>query len=167
MKKIPYACAVVSLISPVFAGDFQIVEQPAAVKDLRDLEADRPDATESPRTVDAGRFQIESSVVDYARDRSGGAEFETWTIGETNIKYGLNDSMDLQLIIAPYVREITHVNGVRDEVEGTGDITLRLKWNLWGNDEGRTALALFPYIKAPTGSSDISNDEWEGGIIVP
>ncbi|MEJ6572023.1 MAG: transporter [Akkermansiaceae bacterium] len=133
---------------------------------LRDLEADRPDATESPRTVDAGYFQVESSILGYSRDHSGGMKFDSWSWGETNIKYGLNDSMDLQLVLAPYVREVTRSGGARQEDEGVGDITLRLKWNLWGNDEGKTAFAIFPYVKVPSGSA-VSNDKWEGGVILP
>jgi len=136
------------------------------VEKLRDLEADRPDATESPRTVDAGHFQIETSLLGYSRDRSSGEKFESWAWAETNIKYGLNDSMDLQLIFSPYVREVTRAGGMRQEVDGFSDITLRLKWNLWGNDEGETAFAIFPYVKAPSGS-DVSNDKWEGGVILP
>ena len=137
-----------------------------ASENLRELEADRPDATESPRTVDVGYFQIESSLLGYGRDRSGGMRFESWTWGETNLKYGLNDSMDLQLLIAPYVREVTRGGGMREVAEGFGDVTLRLKWNLWGNDEGDTALAIFPYVKIPSGSA-VSNGHWEGGVILP
>jgi hypothetical protein len=148
------------------AGASMAGETQVSVDKLRPLEADRPDATESPRTVDAGYFQIESSVLGYSQDRSGGMKFDSWSWAETNIKYGLNDSMDLQLILAPYVREETRSGDVRQEVEGIGDIALRLKWNLWGNDEGDTAFALFPYVKAPSGS-DVSNDKWEGGIIFP
>lgn len=133
---------------------------------LRPLEADRPDATESPRTVDAGHFQIESSVLGYTRDQTDGVKFDAWTWGETNLKYGLNDSMDLQLVITPYVYEKTREGGVTEINEGFGDLTLRLKWNLWGNDEGKTALAVFPYVKIPSGT-DVSNDKWEGGIIFP
>ena len=36
---------------------------------------------------------------------------------------------------------------VRDGAEGFGDMEIRLKHNLWGNDEGATALALMPFIK--------------------
>ena len=35
---------------------------------LRELSPDRPDATESPLTVDAGRFAVEMSLFDFRRD---------------------------------------------------------------------------------------------------
>lgn len=140
-----------------FAGnDLMVVDETPL--GLRDLAADRPDATESPITVDKGHWQIETSVVDYTKDY----QFQAWTWGETNLKYGLTDNMDLQFIFAPYTEE----NSAGDLTDGFGDVAFRLKYNLWGNDGGKTALALFPYVKVPTGA-ELSNDKWEGGLIVP
>lgn len=122
---------------------------------LRDLSPDRPDATESPLTVDAGRFALEASLFDYRRD--GG--IETYTYGQLNFKAGLTHNTDLQAVIDLYSES--------DEgSHGFGDVTMRLKWNLYGNDEGDSALALMPFVKIPTGTEP-SNDEWEGGLIVP
>lgn len=125
---------------------------------LRDLAADRPDATESPVTVDRGHWQVETSVVDYAKDFG----YEAWTWGETNLKYGVTDSMDIQFVFAPYIEERTD----GETLDGASDLTIRLKMNLWGNDGGKSAFALFPYVKVPTGT-ELSNDEWEGGLILP
>jgi hypothetical protein len=121
---------------------------------LRDLSPDRPDATESPITVDAGRFSVEMSLFDFRRNR--GVESTTW--GALNFKAGLNHNTDLQTVFNLY-------DGTQGGPDGFGDVTLRLKHNLWGNDGGDTALALMPWIKIPTG--ELSNDEWEGGLIIP
>lgn len=168
MKKIIISISASLFLAPlgtvVAAGISEIAAE--SKFSLRELEADRPDATESPRTVDAGYFQIEMSLLGYSRDRVGSDKFESWSWAETNIKYGLNDSMDLQLIFTPYVRERSKLGGVSEELHGYSDVTLRLKYNLWGNDVGKTAFAIFPYVKIPSGS-DVSNDEWEGGIILP
>ena len=120
---------------------------------LRDLSPDRPDATESPLTVDAGRFALEASLFDYRRN--GGQE--TFSYGQLNFKAGLTLNTDLQTIVDFYSD---------GEEQGFGDVTLRLKHNLWGNDGGDTALALMPFVKIPTGTA-VSNYEWEGGLIVP
>lgn len=136
------------------AGDFN--------KKLRDLAADRPDATESPITVDKGHWQVETSVIDFSKD----FKFEALTYAETNLKYGLSDTIDLQFIFAPYVEERDKTEGKVNESSGLSDLTLRLKWNLWGNDGGETAFALFPYIKIPT-QTEVSNEHWEGGVILP
>jgi hypothetical protein len=118
---------------------------------LRGLSPDRPDATESPITVDAGRYQIEASLFDYRRDQG----LKTSIYGQINMKAGLTHNIDLQAII-----------DVRSETAGDwttfGDLTIRLKYNLWGNNSGDSALAIMPYVTAPTRS-----DEWQGGIIVP
>lgn len=126
---------------------------------LRELSPDRPDATESPITVDSGHFAMEVSLLDWRRD--GGDN--SYTLMSTNLKLGLTNNTDLQFVFDSYVWEEPSSGG---GAEGFGDIQLRMKYNLWGNDEGDTALALFPFVKVPTGSA-LSNGEWEGGLIVP
>ena len=123
---------------------------------LRPLSTDRPDTTESPYTVDAGHFQFEMELATWARDGNESA----FSFMELNAKAGLSDSTDLQVVL-PF---FTHVEGGE---EGFGDIEVRLKWNLWGNDSGSTALALMPFIKLPTAHGDLGNDVFEGGLIVP
>jgi len=131
------------------------------LREIRDLAADRPDATESPITVDRGFWQIESSVFDFSRDDGLSGRTETLTFGEINLKYGVSDNIDLQLIWAPYIFEEETVSGETTTTEDSSDITLRLKWNLWGNDGGDSAFALFPFVTIPTGS-DFGPDRWEG-----
>lgn len=126
---------------------------------LRELSPDRPDVTESPRTVDAGHFVFEVSLIDWRRD--GGDD--TYSLVSTNFKAGLSDRTDLQIVFDSYTREDLATG---DGAEGFGDVQLRLKYNLWGNDSEDSALALFPFVKIPTGTA-LSNDEWEGGLIVP
>ena len=133
---------------------------------LRELETDRPDATESPVTVDKGHFQLESSFFSGSKNVSDGTRTEVWSIAETNLKYGLTDAMDLQLVWTPYVKETTKSAAGKTSVRDASDLVFRLKYNLWGNDEGQTAFGLMPVVKAPT-SSRLSNNKWEGGLITP
>jgi hypothetical protein len=102
-------------------------------------------------TVDAGRSQIEASLFDYRRDKGG----ETFTYGQINMKAGLTHNIDLQAVLD--LRSET-----ADSSTTFGDLTLRLKYNLWGNDGGDTALAIMPDVIAPT-----RGDEWQGGVIIP
>ena len=125
----------------------------------RDLSADRPDITESPITVDAGAVQLEMSFFDYAKNGSA----ESWTAAPFNLKVGLTNSTDIQFVFDPYV----HVRDSGSTDSGIGDVQIRLKMNLWGNDGGDTALAIMPFIKIPTASDDLGNDKIEGGLIVP
>lgn len=134
---------------------------PTPRAELHEFSTDRPDTTESPYTVDAGHVQIELSAAEYtlARDRS-----RTLDVLPVNLKLGLNDSMDLQLLFTPYQR----VEEQGDVTSGFGDETLvRLKINLQGNDHERTAFAVMPFVKLPTGTRGLSNDHVEGGVIVP
>jgi hypothetical protein len=136
---------------------------------LRDLSTDRPDLTESPYTVDAGHLQIEMDLVTHARDDEGGARAESWGVAPINVKLGLTPSADLQIVAETHRhdRVTLHPTGARADASGFGDVTLRLKRNLWGNDGGTTALALMPFVKIPTAADKMGNGAVEGGMIVP
>ncbi len=139
---------------------------PVPVALMREMSTDRPDATESPYTVDAGHFQLEASFFDYSRDQDAGASARSWTFGSLNLKAGLWNNVDMQIVLDSYTAERVTEDGHRATVAGFGDVQARLKINLWGNDEGKTALALMPFVKIPT-STALSNGRWEGGVIVP
>ena len=141
---------------------------------MRPMSTDRPDVTESARSVDAGHVQVEMSFLDVAFDDHGGVRTTTFSVMPANLKLGLLNDVDLQLVLTPYVRERTEDDeGGDDTIDGFGDDTqLRVKMNLWGNDGPElglcdTALAVMPFVKFPTGSGDLSNDHVEAGLIVP
>ncbi len=146
---------------------------PAPREWMREMSTDRPDKTESPYTVDAGHFQVEADILSYAYDRHNtdfsNTRVEGVSIAPLNLKVGLCNSVDLQLVIETYTSiRVHHVStGTVEKNRGFGDISPRLKWNLWGNDGGSTALALLPFAKLPTNQDDLGNDSVEGGLIVP
>ena len=132
----------------------------------RSMSTDRPDTTESAFTVPTGMFQVEMSFLDFERDAGGGLRTEALSWGQMNVKAGLADDMDFQLVFDLYQEERTVSKGATTTLSGFGDVTVRLKKNLWGNDEGRTAMALMPYLRIPTGT-ELSSDAWQGGLILP
>ena len=140
---------------------------------MREMSTDRPDKTESPYTVDAGHFQIEMDVLNYAYDRyngePGNVSIESVSIAPMNLKVGLWNRADFQLVLETYNHVRVHNNaaGTVDQSRGFGDIIPRFKFNLWGNDGGTTALAVMPYVKLPTNQDDLGNNSVEGGVIVP
>lgn len=148
---------------------------------MREMSTDRPDKTESANTVDAGHYQLEMSFFDFVHDHdtSNGADIVTdaWTIPPVNFKIGLLNNVDLQIVFDNYVYERVEDrnpdgdsstdDGTEESRSGFGDMQVRTKINLWGNDGGVTALAVMPYIKFPTNTNDLGNDNVEGGIIVP
>ena len=136
---------------------------------MRELTPDRPDKTESPYTVDAGHFQLEMDVVTFTLNRSNDARIETWNVAPVNIKIGLLNNVDLQFIFDNYlyVRTEDHQAHTMTTQSGVGDLTTRLKINLWGNDGGQTAFGVLPFVKFPTNTDHLGNDAVEGGVILP
>lgn len=139
----------------------------AYAEELRDLSTDRPDTTESPYSVDMGHFQIEAELLSYGRDKVDGITTSTWA-SSLNLKYGLTDHVDLQ-IIGEHLRVAS--TGC-DTVAGLGDLTVRLKYNLWGQDpnDQPTAFALMPYVSMPTHREKFDpllGDDPTFGLIAP
>ena len=132
---------------------------PTPRDELRDVSTDRPDTTESPYSVDAGHVQLEMSLVDVTRD-SGATSI---AVAPFLFKIGLLEFVDLQLGFDPLVTEKVAGAGAT----GSGDATVRLKVNVWGNDGGPTAFVVMPFVKLPTASAGFGNGRLEGGVILP
>lgn len=134
---------------------------------MRELSTDRPDQTESPYTVDAGHWQFEFDFANYTLDREAGVRTEVWNVSPVNVKLGLTDSTDIQFIFDSYTRERIHTAGTTTTTRDWGDLTIRLKQNVWGNDSGDTAFAAMPFIKVPLQLGNAGNDLVESGLILP
>ena len=140
---------------------------------LRELSTDRPDKTESAYTVDAGHFQVEADLVNYSYDTHepsfGHLRTEGLSVATANLKVGLCDRSDLQVVVPTYnwVRTKHLPSGTVTENSGFGDLVVRNKINIWGNDDGQTAFAVMPYLKLPTNQDGLGNKAWEGGLILP
>jgi hypothetical protein len=167
-----------SQIDDVFAGELPDKSgynlfNPTPDALLREFATDRPDRTESPFTVDAGHFQVEMDFLTYIYQRKDGGGVEetvkTLAIAPFNLKVGLLNNVDLQIVTLPYNFQWTrdHTTGRKTTASGFGDILLRCKMNLWGNDGGSTAFAMMPVIKFPTNQDDLGNRAVEAGIILP
>jgi len=145
---------------------------PTPREQMRELSTDRPDQTESAYTVDAGHFQMEMDLVSavFDHDSSNGGDVQTagWGTG-LNLKAGLLNNVDIQFVLEPYVTvtKKDRLTGAKDTSSGFGDFQTRVKVNLWGNDGGKTAFALMPFVKWPLSESSLRNGKTEGGIIAP
>ncbi len=141
---------------------------------LREMTTDRPDTTESPFTVDAGRIQIETNIAGYSRfGEAGGPTLDTYEFGTTNVRFGLAHNLEAGFVWQPYGVVRTKQSGIPTlRQSGIGGLELRGKYNLWGNDifdkAGATALALLLFIGFPTDADNgIGTAFTEGGIVVP
>ncbi len=133
----------------------------------RELTTDRPDATESPFTVDAGRIQVELDAATWTRDRAGGVRTTTWEVAPFNVRLGLTPDVEFGFFVTPHVAVTERAGGVSTRTRGFGDATLRAKSNFWGNDGGDTAFGLIADLKLPTAAAGLGNDKVEGALTFP
>ena len=138
---------------------------------LRDMTTDRPDTTESPFTVDAGR-QVETNLFGFSRSRpdADGVVTDTYEFATTNIRIGLTSNVEVDVVWQPYgVARSRHADPVASfRNSGVGGVDLRAKFNLWGNDTfdkpGSTALGLLPFVTLrPTRAMASVRSTWRAG----
>ena len=149
---------------PVVADD--------AASQARELSTDRPDKTESPFTVPAGRWQLEADAFTFLLDEHGTDAAVTrttgWTTAAVNLKLGITGRLDLQFILPAWnEQERKFTDGHRERDRGWSDLTIRAKLNFFGNDRGNTAMALMPFLSLPTAGGAFGSDSAEAGLIVP
>jgi hypothetical protein len=142
---------------------------PTPAADLRSLCTDRPTKSNGPCTVDAGHWQVEADVYNYTSATADGITTTTQLFTNPTLKLGLTNTLDVEAGITPYERVTTRdkVSGVAATAGGVGDLYLRAKLNLLGDDGGDVGFALLPWIKLPTAPRTIGNGEAEGGVIAP
>ena len=154
------------LASPGDKSGFTMLD-PTPLSLMRNFNTDRPDVTESPYTVDAGHFQAEFSLVEYTHDHGYGERTNGFSVFQANLKIGLLNNLDLQLVLNPYQNILTYGPSLSRRDSGFGDAEVRAKLNLWGNDGGKTAFSVMPFVRFPTGSGGLSNHHVEEGLILP
>ena len=144
---------------------------PTLKDQMRELSTDRPDTTESPYSVDAGHYQVEVEALSFAKDKTGGVTTKTIN-SSINAKVGIDNRSDLQVVLEVFRNVRESGNGANFDEVGLGDLDIRYKFNLWGNDGGPNAAAVMPYITLPTHSKRLDTDpdanrEVTGGVILP
>jgi hypothetical protein len=128
------------------------------------MRTDRPDTTESPYTVPAGRFQAEHSLGSVSFEHEEEASIMRLDLGGFIAKAGLTSSLDVEVGWDGYALVFEHGEEI---ARGAGDMLVRVKWNLVGADGGDVALGLLPFVYAPVGDDDVARPNWFGGLIVP
>ncbi len=138
---------------------------------MRPLSADRPGVTESPFTVDAGHLQFETDLARHISSKPG-AEMRQRTIRANAfvLKMGLSNRTDVQLFLDAYEWNRTFATATEPATrnQGFGDVTLRVKHNLSGNDSTESALALafIGFVRLPTGGQQGAGGA-EYGLLLP
>ncbi len=135
---------------------------------MREMATDRPDATESPFTVDTGHVQVEMDFANFTRNRRDGGGTTQWGVAPFNLRLGLLNNVEAGIFVSPYIRASeTPRGGPRETHSGFGDVTLRGKLNFWGNDGGATAFGLIADLTLPVATAGLGADRAEGTIFFP
>lgn len=137
---------------------------------LRDFDTDRPDQATGPHTVDAGHVYVEMDLANYTLDRHNAerspTDIDQWNVAPISVRVGLLPKVELDLIYDGYFNLRTRDRAAHQTQteSGVGDLTVRAKINVFGNDDGKCAFGIFPLIRFPTSSADLANHSIEGGM---
>jgi hypothetical protein len=137
---------------------------------LRKFAPDRPAKGFSVRTVDAGHFEIETDLISTTISNSPGGTTRSFQGLDPTLKLGLTNWMDIEVQFngLQYTESADGASPFNfQNSTGFGDVFLRSKINLLGNDNGPVGFALIPYVKLPSSTPLISNGAVEGGLIAP
>ena len=146
---------------------------PAPRQLWRPYNTDRSSKTDSPFTIDAGAYQMETDVINYTMDRYNSDRtaqtVQTLLFGQTNFKVGLTNWMEFQIFPQGYVekRFSPTPTSPAKTIRGLGDTTLRLKVNVVGNNGGPFVLGVIASVKVPTNTANLGNKLFDFGFGVP
>lgn len=117
-------------------------------------------------TVPRGMIQVETTLVDWVRDRSGAVRSEEFAAGESAIKFGITERFHLEAVISPYLRSRVREQGSSESISGFGDMGTAAKYRLT-RDGSPVQVALKLFVKIPTAKGSLGNGKVEGGLVVP
>lgn len=123
----------------------------AAAAAERPFCADRPGKATPPCILDAGRWQLESALVDY--------QDETFAIAGFELRRGLTPRTEASLAWTPIV--------TGRHTSGTGDLQLNLRIALTDPDGQGALVSLEGFVTAPTATHGQGAGGWEGGLLLP
>jgi len=121
------------------------------------LVTDRPDVTESSKTVPRGYVQIEAGY-NFARFDDGPDTVEVSTFPTTLLRVGLTPEVELRFEWVGYVSESRETGGVRVDTLGSGNTALGAKIKLRDERGAAPDLALLIDAIVPTGSLGIRTE---------
>ena len=127
----------------------------------------RPGLGSSTCSTEAGRVSVEVGVGGWTIDNADDARDDSVTLGETFLRYGIDDKTELQLGFTAYTHVYSRSGAAIDTDGGFSDVRLGVRRNLIGNDGGDAALAIEPYVTLPVGTRAASAGDWSAGVTLP
>lgn len=108
------------------------------------ISPDRPDFTNGPDVLAAGRFQLETSGA-WQRDKADGATTRLRST-PTLLRLGVGHDVELRLDSTGAMRQRN------PDASGRGDLGVGFKWQLQDGDENKPGLGVLFDLMTPTGS---------------
>lgn len=127
----------------------------------------RGQVTETPETVQPGRFLLEVDALSLTIDREPGLKYTAFGAASTFLTTGVTSRLDVQVGAQLYLTQKFDAAGFTERTSGIGDVYVRAKYRFYESNDTYTAVAVLPYVKFPTNSGGVGNDAVEGGVIVP
>lgn len=150
----------------LIASMLLLLSSGAAAADEQPICPDRPSKSTGPCTVPQGKWQIETGLIDWSRDKSSGVTTDTAVWGNTAIKYGIAPNADLELWLTPLETISIHGGGIHEHQSSFGDTLVRVKYEIT-KDDAPVQVALDPFVKIPTANRRLGNGKVEAGVLVP
>jgi len=135
-----------------------------------------------PYTIDAGHLEVDVTAISYGHDDqvvgfvflSGiglvelRQKLEIWRYGFTQLRIGLLNNLDAEVMIEPYqtitaTLQAQSFRPFRRTHSGFGDLSSRVKLNVWGNDGGKTALSISGNATFPTANARVGGGGYGAG----
>lgn len=141
----------------------------ATPAELRTFCADRPGLATPACIVDKGHLQIETGIMDWSRGRRDGVASDSIGFAGTEARYGLTGRTEIGVSWSAFnLATLRDRNtGVRSRFSGIGDLKIAVRQSLASPDGSGLALAIEPFVTAPTGASGIGAGNWATGLLLP
>ena len=137
----------------------------AAAADQPPICADRPSKSTGECTVPVGHWQVETGLIDWSHDHSGGVTTNLAVHGSSLIKYGVSENADLELGVVPLETLSVDGGGFHDHHSSFGDLLIRAKYRATSSD-APIQVAVDPFVKLPTANRNLGNRKVEAGVLV-
>jgi hypothetical protein len=139
----------------------------ATAAQAQDLCADRPGKGTPACVVDAGTVQIETSLADWSRTDQAASREDDLLLGDTLVKYGLGDAVELHAAFTAYQRDRVRDGAGADIAMGFGDISLGARWRAVDGGDSHVSVALQPMVTLPVGGKAVSQGTWSLDVTAP
>lgn len=113
-------------------------------------------------TLGPGQAMIEVTVIGFDRTVGPTIEADVYTFADTLLRYGIDDSTEIQIGLAGYVDAAAtdRLGSGSSRASGIGDSYMAVR-------RGFSGFALEAYVTLPTGHDPVSAGTWGAGLVVP